>query len=45
MVSWVTSLTSDSGCPGRDEFAVDEPADENEARAAESIRWLETQAY
>lgn len=34
------SLTGDGSCPGRDEFAVDQPADENEACAAEGVGWL-----
>jgi hypothetical protein len=35
-----TSLTGNSSCPRRDDFAVDEPADEHETCAAEGIRWL-----
>lgn len=39
----LTSLTGDGGGPGRNEFTVDQPADEHEACAAEGIRWLRKQ--
>jgi hypothetical protein len=41
VIVWM-GLTGDSGYPGRDDFAVDKPADEHEAGAAESVCRLES---